>query len=323
MIAAVYRSTGGSSVLEVEEVPTPSPGAGEVLVRVVVAGVNPTDWKSRAGATGGLGFEFQVPGQDGAGVVEAVGEGVPSDRVGERVWVYFAAWRRQWGTAAQYCVVPASQAVPLPAGASFELGASLGIPALTAYHCLLADGPIEGTDVLVAGGAGAVGHAAIELGVWAGARVISTVSGPEKGLLADEAGASVVVNYRDENAAEQIWTAAPDGVRRIVELALGPNLSLDLAVIAPHGVISTYAADVAEATVPVRALMTPNVTLRFVLVYTLTAEQLRAAVDGVSDALAVGALTTLPVHRFVLEQTAAAHDAVEGGAVGKVLIDMP
>jgi NADPH:quinone reductase len=323
MIAAIYRSTGGSSVLSVEEVPTPAPGPGEVLVRVVVAGVNPTDWKSRAGTTGDVGFEFQVPGQDGAGVVEAVGDGVDASRVGERVWVYFAAWRRQWGTAAQFCLVPAEQAVPLPAGASFELGASLGIPALTAYHCLRADGPITGADVLVAGGAGAVGHAAIELGVWSGARVIATVSGPEKAMLADEAGAEVVVNYRDEDAAEQIWRAAPEGVSRIVELALAPNLSLDLAVIAPHGVIATYAADSPTAEVPIRALMTPNLTLRFVLVYTIAPAALRAAVDGVCQALAVGALTTLPVHRFVLEETAAAHDAVEGGAVGKVLIDMP
>ncbi len=273
MIAAVYRDTGASGVLSVEEVPTPAPGPGEVLVRMVVAGVNPTDWKARAGATGDLGFEFQVPGQDGAGVIEAVGPGVDAARVGERVWLYFAAWRRQWGTAAQYCAIPAEQAVRLPAGASFELGASLGIPALTAYHCLRADGPIEGADVLVAGGAGAVGHAAIELGVWSGARVISTVSGPEKGVLADAAGAAVVVNYRDEDAAAQIRAAAPDGVARIVELALGPNLALDLAVIAPHGVISTYAADSPSAEVPIRALMTPNLTLRFVLVYTLPARR--------------------------------------------------
>jgi NADPH2:quinone reductase len=294
-----------------------------VLVRIVVAGVNPTDWKARAGTTGEVAFDFQVPGQDGAGVIEEVGAGVDAARVGERVWVYFAAWRRQWGTAAQYCVVPAEQAVPLPGGASFELGASLGIPALTAYHCLRADGPIAGDDVLVAGGAGAVGHAAIELGVWSGARVISTVSGPEKGLLADEAGASVVVNYRDDDAADQIRGAAPDGVSRIVELALGPNLELDLAVIAPHGVIATYAADQPTASVPIRALMSPNLVLRFVLVYTIERAALRAAVDGVCQALAVGALTTLPVHRFVLERTAEAHDAVEGGAVGKVLIEMP
>jgi NADPH2:quinone reductase len=323
MIAAVYRSTGGSGVLAVEEVPTPSPGAGEVRVRVTVAGVNPTDWKARAGATGDVGFDFQVPGQDGAGVIDAVGEGVDASRVGERVWVYFAAWRRQWGTAAEVCVVPSERAVPLPAAASFELGASLGIPALTAYHCLRSDGPIDGADVLVAGGAGAVGHAAIELAVWSGARVISTVSGPEKGVLADVAGASAVINYRDADAADQIRLAAPEGVSRIVELALGPNLELDLAVIAPHGVIATYAADAASATVPVRALMTPNLTLRFVLVYTIGRAALRAAVDGVCQALAVGALTTLPVHRFALEDTAGAHDAVEAGAVGKVVIEMP
>ena len=323
MIAAVYRETGASGVLSVEEVSTPSPGPGEVRVRVVVAGVNPTDWKSRAGTTGEVAFEFQVPGQDGAGVIDAVGDGVDASRVGERVWVYFAAWRRQWGTAAQFCVVPSEQAVPLPPGASFELGASLGIPALTAYHCLRADGPVVGADVLVAGGAGAVGHAAIELAVWSGARVVSTVSGPEKGVLADVAGASVVVNYRDDDAADQIRAAAPDGVSRIVELALGPNLALDLAVIAPHGVIATYAADAATAGVPVRALMTPNLTLRFVLVYTIGRAALRSAVDGVCEALAVGALTTLPVHRFPLSDTAGAHDAVESGAVGKVVIEMP
>jgi NADPH:quinone reductase len=323
MIAAVYRETGASGVLSVEEIETPSPGPGEVLVRVAVAGVNPTDWKSRAGMTASLGFELQVPGQDGAGVIEAVGEGVDAARVGERVWLYLAAWQNRWGTAAEYSVVPSERAVRLPDAASFELGASLGVPALTAYHCLLEDGPISGEDVLVAGGAGAVGHAAIELAVWAGARVIATVSGPEKGLLADEAGAAVVVNYRDADAVEQIRAAAPDGVARIVELALGPNLELDLAVIAPYGTIVTYASDQATASLPVRALMSPNLTLRFMLLYLIRPEAMRAAVDGVCEALAVGALTTLPVHRFALRQTAEAHDAVESGAVGKVVIEMP
>jgi NADPH2:quinone reductase len=323
MLAAVYRDTGGSDVLSVEEVATPSPAPGEVRVRVAVAGVNPTDYKARAGATGGVAFDFQVPGQDGAGVIDAVGAGVDASRVGERVWVYFAAWRRQWGTAAQYCVVPSEQAVPLSGDASFELGASLGIPALTAYHCLRADGPIDGRDVLVAGGAGAVGHAAIELAKWSGARVIATVSSEEKAELARAAGADAVVNYRDAGAAEAIRSAAPDGVPRIVELALGPNLELDLAVAAPHAVIVTYAADQPTATLPVRALMTPNLILRFVLVYTIPRAALRAAVDGVCQAVAVGALTTLPVHRFALEQTAAAQDAVEAGAVGKVVIEMP
>jgi NADPH2:quinone reductase len=323
MLAATYRETGGSDVLTVGEVETPTPGAGSVRVRLIVAGVNPTDWKSRAGATAGLSFDFQVPGQDGAGVIDAVGSGVDEARVGERVWVYFAAYQRQWGTAAQYTVVPSEQAVPLPSSASFELGASLGIPALTAYHCLGADGPVRGRSVLVAGGAGAVGHAAIELAHWAGARVIATVSGEEKAALARAAGADAVVNYRDEDAAEQIRAAAPEGIDRIVELALGPNLELDLAVAARHAVISTYAADQATAEIPVRPLMAPNLVLRFVLVYTIPRTALRAAVDGVSQAAAVGALTTLPIHRFALEDVGAAHDAVESGVVGKVIIDLP
>jgi NADPH2:quinone reductase len=323
MLAAHYSATGGSEVLTVAEIETPAPAAGEVRVRVSVAGVNPTDWKSRAGATASLAFEFQVPGQDGAGVIDAVGDGVDKSRVGERVWVYFAAYQRQWGTAAQFCVVPSEQAVPLPSGASDELGASLGIPALTAYHCLNADGPVRGRSVLVAGGAGAVGHAAIELAHWAGACVIATVSSEEKAALARAAGADAVVNYRSGDAAEQIRAAAPEGIDRIVELALGPNLELDLAVAARHAVISTYAADQATAAIPLRPLMAPNLLLRFVLVYTIPRAALRAAVDGVSQAVAVGALTTLPLHRFPLEDTSGAHDAVEGGAVGKVVIDIP
>jgi NADPH2:quinone reductase len=323
MLAAYYTETGGSDVLTVGEIETPAPGAGEVRVRLSVAGVNPTDWKSRAGATAALAFDFQVPGQDGAGVIDAVGDGIDSGRVGERVWVYFAGYQRQWGTAAQYTVVPSEQAVPLPAGASFELGASLGIPALTAYHCLNADGPVRGRSVLVAGGAGAVGHAAIELAHWAGARVIATVSGEEKAALARDAGADAVVNYRSDDAAEQIRAAAPEGIDRIVELALGPNLELDLAVAARHAVISTYAADQATAEIPIRPLMAPNLVLRFVMVYAIPRAALRAAVDGVSQAIAVGALTPLPIHRFALEDTAAAHDAVESGVVGKVVIDLP
>src|SRR4051794_6133105 len=186
MIAATYSETGGSDVLSVREVETPAPGPGEVRVKLSVAGVNPTDWKSRAGTTGDVRFEFQVPGQDGAGVVDALGEGVAKAWKGERVWVHFAAWQRQWGTAAEYTVVPTSQVVPL-GEASFELGASLGIPALTAYHCLFADGPVDGRRVLVAGGAGAVGHAAIELAKWAGAEVVTTVSSAEKAALAGAA----------------------------------------------------------------------------------------------------------------------------------------
>jgi NADPH:quinone reductase len=327
MLAATYSETGPSDVLRVSEVPTPEPGPGEVRVRLRVAGVNPTDWKSRAGgstSTSGAG-DFQIPGQDGAGEIDAVGAGVEPARVGERVWVWFAAWQRTWGTAAQWTVVPAEQAVALPDGASYELGASLGIPALTAFLCLTADGPVEGRDVLVAGGAGAVGHAAIELARWLGARtVIATVSGEEKAALAREAGAHVVVNYRDADAADQIRAAAPDGVERVVELALKHNLPLDLAVTAPNAAIVTYADDGSgDASVPVRQLMRPNLVLRFLLVYTFPHDALAAAVAGVSAAVADGALTTLPLHRFPLERVGDAHDAVEHGAVGKVVVDLP
>jgi NADPH2:quinone reductase len=313
MIAARYAETGGSDVLQVGEIETPQPGPGEVLVRLAVAGVNPTDWKFRAGATGQLNFDSQIPGQDGAGVVEAVGEGVAKAWKGERVWVYLAAWQSPWGTAAEYTVVPVEKAVPL-GDASFELGASLGVPALTAYHCLFSDGPIEGQRVLVHGGAGAVGHYAIELAKWGGAEVVTTVSSPEKAELASMA--DVVVNYREDGAAEKIGK-----VDRIVEVALAPNLALDLEVVNPHATIVSYAADQPTAEIPVRAAMSANLTLKFMLLYTIPEPALHDAIGGVSKALEAGALTLLPLHRFPLAETAAAHDAVENGAVGKVVID--
>ncbi len=314
MRAAVYRSDGAISV---EDVDTPEPGRGEVRVRITVSGVNPTDWKARA-----AGVEFQVPNQDGAGVIESVGPGVDGSRVGERVWIYFAAWQRRWGTAAEYCVVPSDQAVPFDA--SDDLGASLGIPALTAYHCLFADGPITGKNVLVQGGAGAVGHHAIELAKWAGARVVATVSSLEKGELARAAGADAVTHYNTDDYAMSMQAFLPDGADRIVEVALAANLSDDIGFSAPNAVISSYAGTPDDVvSVPVRALMTPNILLRFVLVYTIPRDALQAAVDGVSRALEVGALTTLPLHRFPLERAAEAHDAVQAGAVGKVLIDIP
>jgi NADPH2:quinone reductase len=265
-----------------------------------------------------------IPNQDGAGTIDEVGTGVSPDRIGERVWVLLAAHGRGRGTAAEYTVVAADRAVPLPDHASFELGASLGVPALTASYCLNADGPIAGQAVLVSGGAGAVGHAAIELARFEDAgHVVATVSGPEKAELASAAGAHTVVNYRDSSVVNEIRAAVPYGIDQFVEVALHQNLPLDLAVAAPHAVITSYAAAPADvASVPVRQLMGPNITLRFVLLYTLPPRQLRAAVERTVDAVAAGALTTLPIHRFTLEQIADAHDAVEQGAVGKVVIDL-
>jgi NADPH2:quinone reductase len=323
VLAAVYESTGPAGVLRVEEMPTPDPGPGEVRVRLAVSGVNPTDWKSRS--AGALTGDFQIPNQDGAGVIDAVGDGVDAGRIGERVWVYFAAWKRPWGTAAQWTVLPAIQALRLPDGASFELGASLGIPALTAHRCLFADGPIDGRSVLVAGGAGAVGHAAIELARWAGAaHVVATVSSDAKAELARVAGAHATIDYRDADAAERIRATVPGGVDRFVEVALATNLDLDLDVAAPNAAISSYATQAGgDVTVPVRRLMSPNIVLRFVLVYTMPADALGAAIADVTQALEDRAMSILPIHRFPLERVAEAHDAVESGAVGKVLIDLP
>ena len=320
MKAAVYRSTGPArDVLRVEEVDTPEPGPGEVLVRVRASGVNPTDFKSRGGATARPVNGLQIPDQDGAGVIEAVGAGVDPARTGERVWVWFAAFGQPWGTAAEYTVVPSRQAVPLPASASFELGASLGVPAMTAHCALFADGPVSGKTVLVAGGAGAVGHYAIELAKRAGAKVVTTVSNPEKGALAAKAGADLVVNYREKGAIERIKAFAPV-VDRVIEVALGPNLELDLAVSGPETVVVTYAADGADPVLPVRACMTANVTLRFLLIYGVPDAALDAAVTDITAALAAGALTELPVHRFPLDEIVAAHEAAENGAVGKVVV---
>lgn len=319
MRASLYDRQGpASEVLRVEDVPTPEPGPGEVRVKIEYSGVNPTDWKSCEGVTPRRIDGFQIPHHDGAGVIDAVGDGVDPGRIGQRAWTYLAAAGRPSGTAAEWTVIPAEQAVPLPNGVSAELGASLGVPAMTAHRCLFADDPIEGKTILVTGGAGAVGHFAIELAKFYGARVVATVSNAEKAALASQAGADLVVNYTEPTAAEQIRSFGQ--VDRVVEVALGANLQLDLAVIKPGGVIVAYAADAADPVLPVRACMTANVVLRFVLLYGVPTDALREGAKDITAALASGALTELPLHKFSLEDIAAAHEAVKNGVVGKVLV---
>jgi NADPH2:quinone reductase len=319
MRAALYRGTGkAAEVLHVEEVDRPEPGPGEVLVRVYASGINPTDHKARSGAVPRPIDDFQIPHQDGAGVIEAVGPGVDPGRVGQRVWLFLAAAGRRWGTAAEWTVVPERQAGPLPDGASFELAASLGVPAMTAHYCLFSDSLVNGQTVLVAGGAGAVGHFAIELAKRAGARVVTTVSSTEKAALAEKAGADLVVNYRSPDAVDQI--KAFGLVDRVIEVALGANLKLDLAVVRPRATIVTYAAEAADPVLPVRACMTADITLKFVLLYGVPMAALEQAAADITAALAAGELTGLPVHKFPLADIAAAHEAAESGAVGKVLV---
>ncbi len=319
MRAALYDRYGAASqVLRVTDVERPEPGPGEVRVKIEFSGVNPTDWKSRSGLTPRPIEGFQVPHHDGAGVIDAVGDGVDPGRIGQRVWVWMAAAGRKWGTAAQWCVVPDRGAVPLPDGASGELGASLGVPALTAHRCLFADGPVRGKTVLVAGGAGAVGHFAIELAKFSGARVVTTVSGPAKAELAAKAGADLVVNYTQPGAADQI--RAFGTIDRVIEVALGANLALDLAVTGPDSQIVTYAAEPADPVLPVRACMNAGAVLRFLLLYSVPPEVLDQAARDITTALADGALSELPVKVFGLDDIVAAQDAVQAGAVGKVLV---
>jgi NADPH:quinone reductase len=320
--AAIYDRNGpAAGVLRVADVDRPEPGPGEVRVRVHASGINPTDVKIRAGVTPRPIEGFQIPHHDGAGVIDAVGPGVPASRMGERVWVWFAAHGRRWGTAAEWTVVPERQAVPLPGGVSFELGASLGVPAMTGHYCVLADGPVRGSTVLVAGGAGAVGHFAVQFAAWGGAKTVAaTASGPAKAQLAQQAGAAHVVNYREPDAAGQLRAAVGGPVDRIIEVALGANLDLDLAVSRAGTITVCYAAEPADPVLPVRACMTANVVLRFVLLYGIAAAALDQAVVDISAALRSGALTGLPVHQFSLDETAAAHEAVERGVGGKVLV---
>jgi NADPH:quinone reductase len=340
MKSVVYSRTGDPSVLRLVDRDLAEPGPGEVRVRVVVSGVNPTDWKSRLGSGAGAATPFPevTPNQDGAGVIDALGEGVEDLAVGDRVWVYLAGHQRPTGTAQEYTNLPADRVVRLPEGTSFDIGASLGVPAITAHRALTVaeDGPVRlhpgalaGKVVLVAGGAGAVGHAAIQLARWAGATVITTVSGSAKGALATAAGAHHVINYRNQDAAAAITTVAPEGVDLVVEVAAAANSRLNIEVVKPRASIAVYANDGGgELMLPVRQHMIKNARYQFVLLYTVGEAPLEAGVADITlaledSALPVGEEAGLPLHRFPLANTAAAHQAVQDGAIGKVLIDVP
>ena len=336
MRTIIYTRPGDPSVLELVERPIPEPGEGEVRLRVAVSGVNPTDWKSRVGAFSRGISDATVPNHDGSGVVDKLGANVAGFSVGDRVWVTLAGDGRPGsGTAQEYTVVPAERVFPLPAAASFELGASIGIPAATAHRALTVaeDGPahlhrtgLAGRTVLVAGGAGAVGNAAIQLARWAGAAVIATVSNDKKADLATAAGAHHVVNYQHEDAAEQIRRAASDGVDLIVEVAAAANADLDQAVLRTRGTISIYANDRGDSfSLDVRRNMGLNARYQFVLLYTVGWDRIAAAAADINQAIDAGAFKVgeeagLPLRRFRLEDIGAAHHAVETGAVGKVLV---
>jgi NADPH2:quinone reductase len=327
MKAAYYESKGSArDVLRIGEQPQPQPATGEVRVRVHASAVNPSDTKARGGMRiKEMPFPVVIPHQDGAGVIDAVGSGVPATRVGERVWIYEANLNRPFGTAAQYTCVPAHKAVALPPGVDFTVGACMGIPVMTAHRCVFADGPVDGKTVLVQGGAGAVGYYAVQLAKLGGAaRVITTVSRAEQAEHAREAGADALINYRSEDVAARVKEicGTQAAVDRVIDVAFGANLVTDLAVLRPSGVIATYASDaVSEPKLPFWPLLAKDITVRFVLVYAMPAQAHADAAAFITDALGRGALKH-QIHRvFALDEIVAAHEATESMKnVGKVVV---
>ena len=314
MRAAVYERTGpAGDVLTIEELPTPAPGPHEVRVKVSWSGINPSDVKTRAGVrTKTLAFPRIVPHSDGAGVIDQVGDGVDRARIGERVWLWNAAWGRAYGTAAEYVVLPAPQAVPLPRGVDLAVGACLGIPALTAYHAVMVDGGVAGKNVLVAGGAGAVGHYAIQLAKLKGARqVVATVSNEDKAALARAAGADVVVNYKTEDLVKKCLDATGGiGLDRIIEVDLGANVKADLAALRPEGDIIAYGSGAAEISVPFMSALAKNARLRFFIVYNLNHEDRTRALADLTRLLETNSLVHNIAVRLPLARIAEAHDLV-------------
>jgi NADPH2:quinone reductase len=325
MKAAYYERLGPArEVLQVRDVPEPHPAAGEVRVRVQWSGVNPSDVKSRAGLRP-MPFPRVMPHSDGMGVIDAVGDGVPAQRIGQRVWLWNAAWGRPHGTACELVCLPHAQAVPLPDNVSGEAGACLGIPALTALHAVMMDGGVAGKAVLVAGGAGAVGHYAVQFASQLGAaRVISTVSTPAKAALARDAGADDVVFYKTESLTDRVAeVTGGKGVDRIIELDLAVNGEADLQMLRVGGECVTYGSSASLLELPFFPLIAKNIELKFFIVYHLAPQDRERAVATLTRLLARGTLQHNIAARVPLQDIATAHEIVERGeATGNVVISV-
>jgi NADPH2:quinone reductase len=325
MRAAYYEANGAADkVLTVGEVETPRPGPGEVRVRLATSGVNPSDVKTRAGTVRKIAFPRVIPHSDGAGTIDAVGEGVDQKRVGERVWIWNGAWKRPFGTAAEFIALPARQAVPLPAGVSFEAGACLGIPALTAYHAVTLDGPVKGQTILVHAGAGAVGHYVVQIAKAKGATVIATVSSPEKAAHAKAAGADQTINYKAEDVGARVKElTGGTGMDRIIDMDITANAKLIPAVLKPRGTVVIYGIGGAEATIPAQYCLTSQIQLKFFLVYDLDDAARDTALRELNAMLAAGSLKHAVAKTYTLDQLVAAHQAVESGKVmGNVVVTL-
>ena len=328
MRAAFFDRQGAArDVLNVGQLPDPEPRFGEVRVKVRISGLNPSDIKTRTGFAGApMPFPRIVPHQDGAGTIDRVGPGVPETRIGDRVWIYMAQTGKAFGSAADYVVVPSAQAVRLADGASFEIGASLGVAAMTAHRCLFADGDLRGKRVLVQGGAGAVGTAAILLAKWAGAWVATTVSREEQARVATAAGADLVINRHRDSVADRILAASGgNGVARIVDVDLAANIATAIACLARDGVAAAYSTEDprTELSIPFIPALRGGFAFRFVYVYAMSDASIRQAAEEISACIASGAYRPEIAMKLPLDRIVEAHEAQESGnTVGKILIEL-
>ena len=324
MKAAWFESFGApSDTITIGEIEKPTPGKGEVLVKVYTTGVNPSDTKKRAGAFPNLLDEgFVIPHSDGAGIIEAVGEGVDSARIGERVWLYQAQFGRRLGTAADYVAIDASRAPKLADQASFEVGAVLGIPVMTAHRCVFADGSVQGQTVLVTGGAGRVGYYAIQWAKRDGATVIATASNEADKALCIEMGADHVINHREDNWSQQVL-AVTDGkkIDRVVEVEFGHNLPQVLECIRVGGTIASYSSVVVpEPKLPFKHMMFMDLTLRMVIVYAMPEEAKRLAISDINEVLTNNEFSHRIAHSLPFEQMAKSHELIEQGGFGGCVV---
>jgi NADPH2:quinone reductase len=316
MKAAWYEMNGPSrEVLVIGTMPDPVPGPGEVRIRVAASGINPGDVKKRQDAFGyGMPFPRVIPHSDGAGTIDAVGEQVARARVGERVWCYGAQSYRAFGTAAEYVVVPSGQAIPLPQGVSFEQGACLGIPGITAHRAVHAAGPVAGRTVLVQGGAGAVGVCAVGLARLAGARVLATVRSDAEAGLAGAAGAQEVVRYGERSRDELIQdlrALVPAGMDHVVEVAFGANIEADCEVLANGGSIAAYATGTATPAIPFWPLVFKNIRIFFLGSDDFPQAAKAAAAESI-NAMLVGGWPGFRIDKRVsLSNIAEAHEYLE------------
>jgi NADPH2:quinone reductase len=322
MRAAYYERNGTArEVLRVGEIATPEAGPGEVRVKLATSGVNPSDVKSRQGLTRKIAYPRVIPQSDGAGVVDQVGDGVPRSRIGERVWIWNGQWKRPFGTAADYITLPAAQAVQLPDEVSFEAGACLGIPAMTAHHALVLASANKDTTLLVSGGAGSVSQYVIQFAKMRGATVLTTVSSGEKAAIAREAGADHTIDYTTENVGDRVMQITDKrGVDAVIELDFAANARLIPEVLRPKGSVIVYGTT-PEATIPAAFCLTNTIRLQFFLVYELDAAERERTVAGINTALTQGKLINrIAKPTYPLADIAAAHEAVERGAIGNVIV---